>query len=199
MPPEASTKSPFFAVLASVNAPFTWPKSSLSRSASGSAAQLTATSGPVARRLRAWTARATSSFPLPLSPVTRTVASVGATRATRSKTRCIGALSPTKPSKPSRASRSWRSRRTSSSRRDCLSARSSERASWSGANGLVRKSKAPARRVAIAVSMLPKPVTTITGVRGWFWTTRSHSSIPFMPFMFRSVTTASKLSSWRRA
>ena len=49
VPPLASSKRPRFAPLAPVNAPRSWPKSSLSRSDSGSAAQLTATNGFVAR------------------------------------------------------------------------------------------------------------------------------------------------------
>src|SRR2546426_175300 len=40
-------------------------------------------------------ARATSSLPVPLSPVMSTQASRGATRAMRLKTACIGALAPT--------------------------------------------------------------------------------------------------------
>jgi hypothetical protein len=42
------------------------------------AAQLTVTNGLSCRRLLACTARATSSLPVPLSPVISTVASVGA-------------------------------------------------------------------------------------------------------------------------
>ena len=64
---------------APVNAPFSWPNSSLSSSVSGIAAQLTATNGPVARgELRRGCARATSSLPVPLSPSSSTVASRGA-------------------------------------------------------------------------------------------------------------------------
>ena len=66
---------------APVKAPRTWPKSSLSSSVSGSAAQSTATNGALAARAVAWMARATSSLPVPLSPRTSTVLSPGATRA----------------------------------------------------------------------------------------------------------------------
>ena len=45
------------------------------------AAQLTATKGFETRGLFLWMARATSSLPVPVSPVMRTVALVGATRA----------------------------------------------------------------------------------------------------------------------
>ena len=45
VPPSASANRPFLFVTAPVNAPRTWPKSSDSISVSGSAAQLTRTSG----------------------------------------------------------------------------------------------------------------------------------------------------------
>jgi hypothetical protein len=48
-----------------VYAPFTWPKSSVSRSDSASAPQFRVTSGLLRRGLRACSARATSSFPRP--------------------------------------------------------------------------------------------------------------------------------------
>ena len=69
MPPWASSKRPSRRATAPVKAPFTWPKSSLSSSSSGMAPQLTATNGRSARRLLQWIARATSSLPVPLSPV----------------------------------------------------------------------------------------------------------------------------------
>ena len=45
------------------------------------APQLTARNGRVRRRLRSWMVRATSSLPVPLSPVMNTVTAVPATRA----------------------------------------------------------------------------------------------------------------------
>ena len=66
--PAFGFSSPRRAVRASVKAPRSWPKSSLSRSASGIAAQLKAMKGPAARLLRSCSARATSSLPVPLSP-----------------------------------------------------------------------------------------------------------------------------------
>ena len=53
---------------APVNAPFSWPNSSLSTSVGGSAAQLTRTSGRACRRLRSCSARANSSLPVPVGP-----------------------------------------------------------------------------------------------------------------------------------
>ena len=77
-----------------MNAPLTCPNSSLSSSGSGIAAQLTATKGPLLRALRLWRALATSSLPVPLSPVTSTVVSVSATRATSSHVAVIAGLLP---------------------------------------------------------------------------------------------------------
>ena len=64
--------------MAPVNAPFSWPNSSLSSSVSGIAAQLIGTYGCVARGLSWWIVCATSSLPVPDSPLTSTDASVGA-------------------------------------------------------------------------------------------------------------------------
>ena len=80
VPPFARSKVPAFASLASVKAPRSWPNSSLSINVRGMAPQLIATKAPFARRLLWWTARAISSFPVPLSPWIRTVALVSATR-----------------------------------------------------------------------------------------------------------------------
>src|SRR5213596_2472807 len=55
VPPEAASNSPRWSCVAPVKAPRRWPKSSLSRSDSGSAAQLTATKGSLARGLEAAT------------------------------------------------------------------------------------------------------------------------------------------------
>ncbi|MFO0680036.1 MAG: hypothetical protein U0169_26175 [Polyangiaceae bacterium] len=49
VPPFAASNTPTFAFTAPVNAPFSWPNSSDSRSVSAHAAQLTATYGPFAR------------------------------------------------------------------------------------------------------------------------------------------------------
>src|SRR6185437_15387195 len=68
VPPLATSKSPRLFWLAPVKAPFTYPKSSLSRSVSGNAPQLIETNGPEARVEQECTARATSSLPVPLSP-----------------------------------------------------------------------------------------------------------------------------------
>ena len=90
VPRFAISKRPCLRAFAPVKAPFSYPKSSLSSSSSGSAAQLTLTNGPFERYERACTARATISLPTPLSPSISTVAlSVAAMRATKSRTSWI--------------------------------------------------------------------------------------------------------------
>ncbi len=80
---------------APVKAPRSWPKSSLSSNCSGMAAQLTATNGPLWRSLCCQIALATSSLPVPLSPVIRTVVSVLANCPMSLNTSRIGSLCPT--------------------------------------------------------------------------------------------------------
>ena len=65
--------------MAEVKAPRSWPNSSLSISSEGMAAQFTSTKGKAERALLAWSQRATSSLPVPFSPVMSTRASDGAT------------------------------------------------------------------------------------------------------------------------
>ena len=73
------SKRPRFLARAPVNAPFSCPKSSLSRRESGMAPQLTGMNGPSRRGEPRWMALAITSFPTPVSPVNRTGLSVGAT------------------------------------------------------------------------------------------------------------------------
>ena len=71
---------PARAATAPVNAPFSWPNSSLSSSVSGERGAVDARrTARRARGWRSWSARATSSLPVPLSPRMSTVAWVGAT------------------------------------------------------------------------------------------------------------------------
>ena len=78
-----------------MNAPFSWPKSSEAIRDCGIAAQLTLTNAREDRRDRLWIARAMSSLPVPVSPVMRTVESVGATFVTLRKHGPKGARGPT--------------------------------------------------------------------------------------------------------
>ena len=59
-------------------------------SAGGTAAQFTLTNARAERCERLWMARAMSSFPVPVSPVIRTVESIGATLETRASTTSAG-------------------------------------------------------------------------------------------------------------
>ena len=79
VPPSAASARPMRRSRASVNAPFSCPKSSDSTSASGSAAQLRTTNGRSLRCESPCIACATSSLPVPLSPRISTVAPLGAT------------------------------------------------------------------------------------------------------------------------
>ena len=78
-----------------MKAPRVWPKSSLSIRSSGMAAQLTSTKGPDERRLRAWTARATSSLPVPFSPKISTRPLLGAAWVITARRSRMAGLSPT--------------------------------------------------------------------------------------------------------
>ena len=164
VPPSACSNLPLRCSVAPVNEPFSWPKSSLSSSSRGIAAQLTSTKGPCARGLRSWRRRATSSLPVPFSPWIRTRALVGATFSTSARISARAALLPTmrvvaSDSRPRRAVfslaslRSWAALRTASSTR-------------SRSSGFSMKSKAPRRVASTAVSMVPWPEIMTTSVSG---------------------------------
>ena len=117
VPPFASSKRPIFRPTAPVNAPRSWPKRSLSMSDAGMAAQFTLTSTASFRRLRAWMAWAISSLPVPVSPVTSTVESVGATCSTLLSTRRSAGDPPTGSFGPTASCTSSRRYRVKLSRR----------------------------------------------------------------------------------
>ena len=94
VPPSAWAKRPSRSTVAPVNAPATWPNSSLSRSDSDRLPQATSTKRPLRRPLMAWISRARSDFPVPLSPVRRIVTPVSATRRAMSSTRRIAGSPP---------------------------------------------------------------------------------------------------------
>ena len=111
VPPSASSKAPVRSVFASVKAPRTWPNSSLSKTPSESPPAFTTTIALGARLLLWCSQRATTSFPVPCSPVTSTFASLGPTRSSRRSTGCMEAACATSGGKLPR------SREFSSSRR----------------------------------------------------------------------------------
>ncbi len=80
VPLSACSKRPMRRVSAPVKAPFSWPKSSLSSSVSGMAAQLTVTKAFCRRSLKRTSARATSSLPVPVSPRMSTGTGLAAAR-----------------------------------------------------------------------------------------------------------------------
>ena len=85
--------------MAPVKEPFSCPNSSLSMRLSGIAAQFTAMNGRAARWLCFQMERATSSLPVPLSPVIITVTSLAVTWPITLNTSCITGELPTMPSR----------------------------------------------------------------------------------------------------
>ena len=191
VPPWASSNLPFFIESAPVKAPFSCPKSSLSRRVSLKAAQCTFTKDFSLRPERLCRASATSSFPTPLSPVIRTLALDGATFFISSRRRLMSALVPIILSNVTASPSSFLSivccRESSLFSR----ARFTITFSWSRFNGLVRKSYAPFFIASTAESMLPCPVSTITGIPGVSVVMRLRTSSPLIPSILRSVTTRS--------
>ena len=94
MPPSAALNRPSRFFIAPVNAPRSCPNSSASINVSAIAPQFTATNGLSRRALDWWMMRATTSFPVPLSPVTSAGASLCATMWLFSITRRIAGESP---------------------------------------------------------------------------------------------------------
>ena len=119
----AISNLPGLRATAPVNAPFSWPNSSVSSSVSGIAAQLIATNGASARSLSACSERANSSLPVPLSPSSSTVVSVAAARCSDWKTLRSDGSSPTSCGAPRRTASSSFSSRFSLTMRRCSSAR----------------------------------------------------------------------------
>ena len=94
VPLSASSNRPIRRCKAPVKAPFSWPNSSLSTTPCGIAPQLTLMSGRSRRGLPWCIARAISSLPVPVSPVSSTVVSTGATCCTFRSTARSAGLSP---------------------------------------------------------------------------------------------------------
>src|SRR5438132_273530 len=130
VPPAACSSRPARAATAPVKAPFSYPNSSDSSSASGRAAQLRATNGPSARRDPRWIRCATTSLPVPDSPLRSTVVSAGATFAACPRTSRQDCDVPTTPPD---CSAPW----------SCAMPFAIAPSRWSASTGLVRKSSAP--------------------------------------------------------
>ncbi len=186
MPPWACSKRPERRAVAPEKAPRSWPNSSLSSRVAGMAAQLMATKRPLRPEAR-WSARATRSLPVPVSPVMRTAASLGPTRAIRRRRDSMAGLSPTRwPGRDSSSSSRWRSSFRALSVRALRSAVSRR----SGEGGFSTKSVAPSFRACTASAGEASPERTTTGAgrgRG----SRASSSSPVSPGMRRSSSTRS--------
>jgi hypothetical protein len=89
VPPDACSSLPTRRLPAPVNAPASWPNISLSKIDSGTAPQFSAMNGWSRRVDSACRLRATSSLPVPVSPLIITGTSVAATLAIRSRTCAI--------------------------------------------------------------------------------------------------------------
>ncbi len=136
MPPSAASNLPLWRARAPVKAPASWPKSSLSRMPSGRAPQLTTTIGLRRRGEAAWIARATTSLPVPDSPVTSTVESDWATFCTSSSTWRMAGEAPRKGGGATVLSRLCLRRRFSARSERCSAARLTSIERSSGSKGL---------------------------------------------------------------
>ena len=194
VPPSAATNSPSRSARASVNDPRACPNNSLSNKVSDNAAQFTATNGRSDRGDASCTLRATNSFPVPLSPVINSDASDAASGGSCRRNDRIGSLRPisrgnsvggavSSSERICRVSRLWSAARRIAATKTAFS------------NGLVTKSYASARNASTAVSIDPNAVITTTGRSGRSCPMRRHSSIPSVPGMRTSVSTASKSAS----
>ena len=99
VPPSACSKHPGRCAVAPENAPRSCPNISVSMSVSGTEAQLIAMNGAFLRGPLKCRALATSSLPVPLSPVTSTLTSLSTTRRMSSATLRMPGLDPMIPLK----------------------------------------------------------------------------------------------------
>ena len=194
MPPEAASNRPRRFCSAPVNAPFTWPNSSLSMRCRGIAPQLIATNGAFSRGDSAWMRRAASSLPVPLSPSSSTACCVRATRCSVWSKRCAAGLAAIVPTAGACWARRFR-RAFSRSSAVVAIARRTVCSSTSRLTGLVRKSIAPLRIASTASGTVPWPVHTTTWKCGSIASSFSNACMPCMPGRLRSSRIASGDSS----
>src|SRR6266545_4683142 len=194
VPRSASSKRPMRRSVAPVNAPRSWPNISDSTKSLGIAALLTQMNGLAARALWRWIADATSSLPVPDSPVISTRASVGAIRAISARSRSIASLTPTSGSLWPSASCS---RRFSAMARDSSTAARSVVSTPSGVSGFSRNWSAPSLVARTASARLALPLIITTGTSGAIRLSCSSVASPSgPPGMERSRSTASGRSRW---
>ena len=181
VPPCACSKRPRWRLCAPVNAPRSWPKSSDSSSSGGTAGVLTAMKGPFEHGLCSWRARATSSFPVPDSPVMSTVTVERESRPIARNTSCMAEAEPTivagvpslsgAPGTPAAAPR------------PLATARSATVTTSSMSRGLARNSNAPSRYADTVLSRSEYAVIMMTGTSGWSSASFASNSKPSVPGM----------------
>ena len=131
------------------------------------APQLTAMNGRSRRAPRACSARATSSFPEPLSPVMSVAEEEFAKCSMSARTRSMALLTPTMRG---RASVTPLADGGGAARATVLAQRRQRhggRATGGFSMGLQRKSKAPACKAATAISTVALPVIMMASAPGW--------------------------------
>jgi hypothetical protein len=132
--------------------------------------------GPAARGEWRWMAAATSSLPVPDSPVISTRASVGATRSISSRTASIAALRPPSRSSPP-APRAARGSARAPGAAPAPSAASAARPR--GVSGFSMKWKAPSLVARTASESVARPLIMTTGSSGAASRIRGSTSSPF--------------------
>ncbi len=193
VPPSASSKRPGLDSTAPVKAPRSWPNSSDSTRVSGRAPQLILTKGAPARGDIRCSASATSSLPVPVSPVIRTVDGEGARRWIRCRTASMPEDCRTRPHD---AASEKGPRNSCRARSACPSPLATISRTLVLSNGLVRKSSAPCLIASTAASIVPCAVRRITGISGKPSFRRRRRARPSIPGILRSVMTRS--GSWAR-
>ena len=186
VPPSACSKRPLLVACAPVNAPRSCPKSSLSSKSFGIAAVLIATKGPLVpvspRGECLCKARATSSFPEPLSPVIITVTWLWLKRPIARNTSCIAGAWPSISGVASCKSLCACSRWLSSTARRINST------ALGRSKGLGRYSNAPPWKADTALSKSENAVMMMTGNMGMRSLTLVNKSKPEPPGIRISLT-----------
>lgn len=189
MPPEACSILPMRRLPAPVKAPASWPNISLSKICSGTAPQFSAMNGLSWRGDSVCRLRATSSLPVPVSPLMSTGASVAATLSISARTEAIAWERPMMRVPAAGPASSRRRARFSSSSARRSTARRTVSVRRSAGNGFSMKSNAPSRIACTAIVISPWPVTSTTGMPvPNDWQCASTSS-PLAPGRRRSLTT----------
>ena len=146
------------------------------------AAVLIATNGPAARGLCRCSARATSSLPVPDSPVISTVADDCESRPIARNTSCIAGAW------PSISGESAVATTAAGECRDSVAARRISASAWSTSNGFGRYSNAPPWNAATALSRSEYAVMMMIGICGCRSFTSASSCRPDSPGIRMSET-----------